>query len=161
MSIVSEVNRLKDAKTAIKTAIEGKGVTVPEATLLEGMAALIESIKAGGGGDFTPFNDIKVGLYTPAENQNVFPVADLTGISQRLLVFACGILSPNGLNTENKAVASAMRVNMWNSCQRLSYGLGQFDGSYPKHVSATNPDMVFGNTYYLQAGVTYKYIVAI
>ena len=49
MSIVSEVNRLKDAKTAIKTAIEGKGVTVPDATMLEGMAALIESIEAGGG----------------------------------------------------------------------------------------------------------------
>ena len=44
MSIVAEVNRLKDAKTAIKTAIEGKGVTVPDATMLEGMAALIESI---------------------------------------------------------------------------------------------------------------------
>lgn len=50
MSIVSEVNRLKDAKTAIKTAIEGKGVTVPDATMLEGMAALIDSIEAGGGG---------------------------------------------------------------------------------------------------------------
>lgn len=49
MSIVSEVNRLKDAKTAIKTAIEGKGVTVPDATMLEGMAALIDSIEAGGG----------------------------------------------------------------------------------------------------------------
>ena len=48
MSIVSEVNRLKDAKTAIKTAIEGKGVTVPDATMLEGMASLIESIEAGG-----------------------------------------------------------------------------------------------------------------
>lgn len=50
MSIVSEVNRLKDAKTAIKTAIEGKGVTVPDATMLDGMAALIDSIEAGGGG---------------------------------------------------------------------------------------------------------------
>ena len=45
MSIVSEVNRLKDAKTSIKTAIEGKGVTVPDATMLEGMAALIDAIE--------------------------------------------------------------------------------------------------------------------
>lgn len=60
MSIVSEVNRLKDAKTAIQTAIEGKGVTVPDATMLEGMAALIESIEAGGGG-----STVSQGTYTP------------------------------------------------------------------------------------------------
>ena len=35
---------------SIVAAIEGKGVTVPDGTLLDGMAALIESIEAGGGG---------------------------------------------------------------------------------------------------------------
>ena len=50
MSIQSELTRLTNAKAAIKTAIEGKGVTVPDTTLLDGMAALIESIEAGGGG---------------------------------------------------------------------------------------------------------------
>ena len=50
MSIQTELARITNAKAAIKTAIEGKGVTVPEATLLDGMAALIESIEAGGGG---------------------------------------------------------------------------------------------------------------
>lgn len=49
MSIQTEIDRLTSAKAAIKTAIEGKGVTVPDATLLDGMAALIESIQAGGG----------------------------------------------------------------------------------------------------------------
>ena len=34
---------------SIVAAIEGKGVTVPDGTLLDGMAALIESIEAGGG----------------------------------------------------------------------------------------------------------------
>ena len=51
MSIQTELTRITNAKTAIKTAIEGKGVTVPDGTLLDGMAALIESIQAGGGGD--------------------------------------------------------------------------------------------------------------
>ena len=50
MSIQTELTRLTNAKSAIKAAIEGKGVTVPDATLLDGMAALIESIEAGGGG---------------------------------------------------------------------------------------------------------------
>lgn len=51
MSIQTELTRLTNAKAAIKAAIEGKGVTVPDATLLDGMAALIESIQAGGGAD--------------------------------------------------------------------------------------------------------------
>lgn len=49
MSISTEITRLENAKAAIKTAIEGKGVTVPDGTLLDGMAALIESIEGGGG----------------------------------------------------------------------------------------------------------------
>ena len=48
MSIQTELTRITNAKAAIKTAIEGKGVTVPDGTLLDGMAALIESIEAGG-----------------------------------------------------------------------------------------------------------------
>ena len=52
MSIQTELTRITNAKAAIKAAIEGKGVTVPDGTLLDGMASLIESIEAGGGGDF-------------------------------------------------------------------------------------------------------------
>ena len=62
MSVQSEITRLANAKTAIATAIEGKGVTVPDGTLLDGMAPLIESIEAGGGnlatGTFTTTDDI-------------------------------------------------------------------------------------------------------
>ena len=50
MSIQTELTRITNAKAAIKTAIEGKGVTVPDGTMLDGMAALVESIEAGGGG---------------------------------------------------------------------------------------------------------------
>ena len=62
MSIQTELTRITNAKAAIKTAIEGKGVTVPSGTLLDGMASLIESIEAGGGnfvtGTFTTTDDI-------------------------------------------------------------------------------------------------------
>lgn len=50
MSIQTELTRITNAKAAIKAAIEGKGVTVPAGTLLDGMASLIESIEAVGGG---------------------------------------------------------------------------------------------------------------
>ena len=59
----AEAVRLANAKTAIITAIEGKGVTVPDGTLLDGMASLIESIEAGGG-DFS----IQTGTVTFAES---------------------------------------------------------------------------------------------
>ncbi len=49
MAISDEITRLTNAKAAIKTAIEGKGVTVPASTLLDGYAALITSIPTGGG----------------------------------------------------------------------------------------------------------------
>ena len=60
MSIQTELTRITNAKAAVKAAIEGKGVTVPDGTLLDGMAALIESIEAGGSiytGNFTYESD--------------------------------------------------------------------------------------------------------
>lgn len=50
MSVSSEITRLTNAKSAIKTAIEGKGVTVSSSATLDGYADLIDSIQTGGGG---------------------------------------------------------------------------------------------------------------
>ena len=61
MSIQTELTRITNAKAAVKAAIEGKGVTVPDGTLLDGMAPLIESIEAGGGYEIT------TGNITPSE----------------------------------------------------------------------------------------------
>ena len=71
MSIQTELTRITNAKAAIKTAITGKGVTVPDGTLLDGMAALIESIEAGGGGgtniDWRGF-PVLTGTFTPSQD---------------------------------------------------------------------------------------------
>lgn len=50
MSVQTQIDRLESAKEAIATAIADKGVAVPDGTLLDGMASLIESIEAGSGG---------------------------------------------------------------------------------------------------------------
>lgn len=64
MSIQTELTRIINAKAAIKTAIEGKGVTVPSGAKLDALAALIESIQAGGGGaDISPFESIRCGTF--------------------------------------------------------------------------------------------------
>ena len=75
MRIQTELSRIINAKAAIKAAIEGKGVTVPNDTLLDGMAALIESIEAGGGGagelfhtEITPATSGEVLTFEVGEN---------------------------------------------------------------------------------------------
>lgn len=50
MSVASEITRLQNAKASLKTAIEGKGVTVSSSTKLDGYADLVDSIQQGGGG---------------------------------------------------------------------------------------------------------------
>lgn len=50
MSVQTQIDRIEAAKEAIATAITGKGVTVPDGTLIDGMAALIDGIETGGGG---------------------------------------------------------------------------------------------------------------
>ena len=67
MSIQTELTRIKNAKAAIKAAIEGKSVTVPDGTLLDGMASLIESIEAGGGIP-SGIAQIEYGTYTPTSD---------------------------------------------------------------------------------------------
>ena len=74
MKIQTELSRIINAKSAIKAAIEGKGVTVPDATLLDGMAALIESIEAGGGGGF----QVALGTFTPAETKSLNTIPPLS-----------------------------------------------------------------------------------
>ena len=103
MSVQSEITRLENAKSAIKAAIEGKGVTVPEATLLDGMASLIESIEAGGGnakfvsGSFTPESDYTVARleHGLGEIPNVYAVFtyDIDGtqnvLTNKIIILIC------------------------------------------------------------------------
>lgn len=48
MSVQTELDRLNTAKSNLKTAIEGKGVAVPDGTTLDGYSVLVEQISSGG-----------------------------------------------------------------------------------------------------------------
>lgn len=78
MSIQTELTRITNAKAAIKAAIEGKGVTVPDGTLLDGMASLIESISAG-------LSNIEVVSFTPTETGN--HLVDLETNAEPFVIF--------------------------------------------------------------------------
>lgn len=78
MSIASEISRLQTAKADLKTAIEGKGVTVPSSTKLDGYADLVGSIEqGGGGGSVIKFVEIDLsGESTSSSNPYVIDVTD-------------------------------------------------------------------------------------
>ena len=61
---------------SIVAAVEGKGVTVPAGTLLDGMASLIESIEAGGGGGVKSAS----GTFTPASTSFSYQVTHNLGV---------------------------------------------------------------------------------
>lgn len=84
MGVQTEITRLANAKNAIATAIEGKGVTVPDGTLLDGMAPLIEAISAGGGMNFV------TGTFTTTDDitSNIVITHDL-GVKPQLFFVAC------------------------------------------------------------------------
>ena len=66
MSIQSEINRIKEAVAALAASIANKGVTVPDGTKLDGMAALVDSIQSGGGGDIPAISDASYFFYEGA-----------------------------------------------------------------------------------------------
>lgn len=74
MSVNTQLDRLENAKAAIKTAIEAKGVTVPSSTKLDEMAPLIESI--------TPLLQLKSVTYTSNGTATVTPDSGYDGLSK-------------------------------------------------------------------------------
>ena len=58
MSIASEITRLQGAKSDLKASIEGKGVTVPSATKIDGYAALVDQIQQGSSNPEAGMNDV-------------------------------------------------------------------------------------------------------
>lgn len=148
MSIQTELTRITNAKAAIKAAIEGKGITVPDATLLDGMAAMIESIEAGGGGctitsgSFTPASDPTYG-YTVTHGLGKIPEVfvcwisqDITGTSVRSY-YLYGIYS-NSLNISEK-------ISLLNS--KVSITGEPFDKITETTIHLVNMDILTTKTY--------------
>ena len=95
MSIQTELSRITNAKAAIKTAVEGKGVTVPDGTLLDGMASLIESIEAGGG-------NVASGTFTPADRLSDVTVEHGLGVVPSTIV---AVPMPTGANDKTVQIS--------------------------------------------------------
>ena len=119
MSVQTEITRIENAKTALATAIEGKGVTVPEGTKLDGLAALVESIEAGGG-------DYVIGSVTPASDYDKLVIGTIkdTATLNYPLEFGLAICAEAAdLKTTYRALLFANRYNKdGNSGSATCYG---------------------------------------
>lgn len=154
MSIQTELTRITNAKSAIKTAIEGKGVTVPDGTLLDGMAALIESIEAGGGADISPWKDMVTFSITPAEDLTgtIDFTSFLSGRTSKPQVFILG----QRADTSGPTYAQSMaQISIWNSWQRLYYEPNSSSSKYPYIDMVKGALKVKIGTYKLEAGIPY------
>ena len=126
MSIQTELTRIINAKAAIKTAIEGKGVTVPDGTLLDGMATLIESIETGGGAG------IATGSFT--QNESLDYIKTIT----------------HGLGTIPKIVIILWDDIALDSIKSTYLYIGGFayqDGEFNDSVKMLSYNFVYQNTY--------------
>lgn len=122
MSVQTEISRLESAKAAIKTAIEGKGVTVPEATMLDGMASLIESIEAGGGN----LQSIS-GSYTPAELETKMTIEHNLGVIPKAILVWTGVYGSSTVTLAvfiKKNLLSAISAGVFQFWANKRYNFG-------------------------------------
>ena len=181
MSIQTELTRIINAKTAIKTAIEGKGVTVPDATLLDGMASLIESIEAGGGGVQLQYNRLypaATGTLTPATRTLFSTDAPLVIEHNAGIIPFVVLVTSNGMN----AAGDLDFIASWNiphydvdyyyrnqlyslSSRRGSNSSGRinkhgaYNGAFPSWDMEKVAVAQGGSEIYVNAGKTYTWTV--
>lgn len=158
MSIASDTQRIKSAKAAIQAAIEGKGVTVPDGTLLDGMAELIAGIEAGGGST-EPYAKIITGTHTPANNE-----ASITFLQDNNLVLRYFIMQVADYSTDSKGSNIINKMCVFRDYPQVSRVLYSANAhwSMPNNKGSNTDILVFpGNSstkLYLGAGTTYNWI---
>ena len=163
MSIQTELTRITNAKAAIKTAIEGKGVTVPAGTLLDGMAALIESIEAGGG-----VSGITYGIYIPSVTGTRHIIEHGLGVVPKLFAICAGSYSMDSIGylldcahgfSDRNLLFRMSRVNSSSSPTGYisdSYNITKSDFAKNTAIAnATAESIGVGGKYNLTAGVEY------
>ena len=168
MSIQTDLTRITNAKSAIKAAIEGKGVTVPDGTLLDGMASLIESIESGVSG-------VWCGSVTPVSitaSVTVSPVVgdELYNAVQGNKVIGIVLETGNTEDTTNRCLGGGGITNANN--REIDIGVYYYQGysSYsnstskrfsPKADSHIGVHFGGGNTSFrYEAGKTFIWVIA-
>ena len=144
---------------SIVAAVEGKGVTVPSGTLLDGMAALIDGIKAGEDA-FPPYKSIYAGTITPSNNMLYSDFAHTITESNITVEFNtyCVTCQDEKEVTDKYSIYSVCKGGDVSHVGRaISY-----NGNKNTFASTAPYTWKVGSTtYVLQAGVTYYYVCGV
>ena len=154
MSIASEITRLTGAKADIKTAIEGKGVTVPSSATIDEYAPYIDAISGGGSSGFTKGYAVGVGgqatlQFTVAGEPKAFVVTATD--------YSVGTLSVIGDSTGCRGIYAAASTYQHNYSTGFtaSYSNGTLTITPPTGISFIEEDYVV--VYYYGTGtLTFK-----
>lgn len=160
MSIQTDLTRIKNAKAAIKAYIEGNGLTVPDATLLDGMASMLSSIEAGGIDLGQYFTDIAVASITPAEDMSIlngvmagFGITTSTEADGAYIVVANNTYR-GSIDGNHVRLAFFPRF-VYSGVWRILYGTGT---ALSDEKWANSSSFSGGSTYKLKAGIPYEMI---
>lgn len=135
MSVSSQITRLSQAKAAIKAAIKAKGVDVPDATLLDGMADAIKSIPSK---DNIAHADIP--RYVKAEALAVAEKVKAVMKDDSIVFFAVSDFHHTGPQVDNwQTNINAGNLHACQALKVLSYSLPQID------FACMLGDVTFGN----------------
>lgn len=161
MSISTDLTRLQSAKAAIKTAIQNKGVTVPNGAKLDAFAALIDSIEAGGA------TGITTGVYIPASTGYDNVITHGLGVVPQLFAICAGAQAAGGSYVLDSAHGFSDRTLLFRMSRTnpMNSPTGYIDhshkitaGSFAKNVAlakANETTINVGGNYQLVAGTAY------
>lgn len=127
MSVFSEIERLEGAKSALAASIEGKGVTVPAGTKIDGMAALVDQIQGGGGADFY-IDDASYLFYNGARIDCLEGILGLINDAKSAshMFYGCGKVY--GIDVSGASISSAKDMDyMFYNCSlvsKINFGQG-------------------------------------
>lgn len=134
MSIASEITRLQGAKADLATAIEGKGVTVPSATKLDGYADLVDAISQGGGGGTMQSKSVSYTPSTSAQSQTVTADAGYDGLSSVAVSVAA---MPSGTEGTPVATKGAVSSNSVTITPSVTNSAGYIEGGTKTGTAVT------------------------
>lgn len=121
MSITDQITRIQNAKSAIKTSIENKGVTVAEDAKLDAYPALIDSIKVGSGG----------GSSTEYINPDFYNIRTSNGTDYRYLFYEFN----NQLKNE-ATYEAGLNLSNWD-ISKVIYYMYMFNYAYVKKIDVS------------------------
>ena len=128
---------------SIVAAVEGKGVTVPDGTLLDGMAALIESIEAGGV-QIGNFSTINYGSFQLAEDASEYTIdlgykgSGSPPVVEQFIILRDMESTYMGTTTNNSLVASVKMTNVTaSSMSSMSTSFAKYYNSSGKITNAS------------------------